>query len=277
MRARLNVLSEMPDAWKNAVLKWRALNRRFKTEVDGVLAPDPNEEYLLYQTLVGAWPFAGPDARFVDRIDAYMLKALRESKVHTSWLSPDEAYEDAVHRFVRAILDRRRALPFLEAFAPFQARVAELGIYNSLAQLLIKITAPGIPDFYQGSELWDLNLVDPDNRRPVDYDDRRRLLDGLGTASDLLAQRADGRIKMFVDTHAGARRAIPRPLRGGVPAALDGRRTQRRFSRSRARGAEPRHRLRAQLIASIRARHAKYPRPASDRRRLGRRASGTPA
>ena len=97
-----------------------------------------------------------------------MIKALREAKVHTSWLSPDEEYEAAVVRFVEAILDRA-GRPFLPAFEPFQARVAELGIYNSLAQLLIKITAPGVPDFYQGTELWDLTLVDPDNRRPVDY------------------------------------------------------------------------------------------------------------
>src|SRR5207245_2170885 len=164
----------------------RALNRRFKTEVGGALAPDPNEEYLLYQTLVGAWPFdsaqggpLGGGEGFVERICAYMTKALRESKVHTSWLSPDEEYEDAVQRFVRAILDPRRAAPFLDAFAPLQARVAELGIYNGLAQLLIKMTAPGIPDFYQGTELWDLNLVDPDNRRPADYARRCQLLKDL--------------------------------------------------------------------------------------------------
>src|SRR6185295_17631327 len=173
VRARLNVLSELPGAWKAAVAKWRAVNRRFKTEVNGESAPHPNEEYLLYQTLVGAWPFetdAGTQAAFRDRMAAYMIKALREAKQRTNWLRPDERYEAAVVRFVRAILDRRRPNPFLAAFEPFQARIAELGIYNSLAQLLIKITAPGVPDFYQGNELWDLSLVDPDNRRPVDYE-----------------------------------------------------------------------------------------------------------
>src|SRR6185436_15578946 len=110
------------------------------------------------------------------RIVAYMIKAVREAKQHTTWLRPDEQYEAAVERFVRAILDRRRPNLFLAAFEPFQARIAELGIYNSLAQLLIKITAPGVPDFYQGTELWDLSLVDPDNRRPVDYARRRDVL-----------------------------------------------------------------------------------------------------
>ena len=212
VRARLNVLSEIPGAWKVAVAKWRALNRRFKTELQGRAAPDANEEYLLYQTLVGAWPFdtdLETQNAFRDRIAGYMTKALREAKVHTTWLSPDEAYEAAVERFVRAILDRRRPNLFLAAFEPFHVRVAELGIYNSLAQLVIKITAPGVPDFYQGTELWDLSLVDPDNRRPVDYAKRREVLASLGTAaaSDLLDNRTDGRIKMFVASRALSARA----------------------------------------------------------------------
>jgi (1->4)-alpha-D-glucan 1-alpha-D-glucosylmutase len=217
VRARLNVLSEMPGAWKASVTKWRALNRRFKIDVMGAPAPDPNEEYLLYQTLVGVWPFE-PDAEIDRRLTDYMTKALREAKVHTSWLSPQEEYEHAVHEFVHAILDRRRAGVFLRSFEDFQARVAELGIYNSLAQLLIKITAPGVPDFYQGTELWDLNLVDPDNRRPVDYAKRGALLAALPSvescrapaacAEELLQQRRDGRVKMFVATRAlHARRA----------------------------------------------------------------------
>jgi (1->4)-alpha-D-glucan 1-alpha-D-glucosylmutase len=219
VRARLNVLSEIPGAWKTAIAKWRAVNRRFKTDVSGkgMVAPDRNEEYLIYQTLVGAWPFeTDPDthAAFTDRIVAYVRKALREAKVHTSWLSPDEAYEAAVERFLRHILDRRRPNLFLPAFEPFQTRVAQLGIYNSLAQLAIKIAAPGIPDFYQGTELWDLNLVDPDNRRPVDYASRREQLAGLDGASaeDLLASRTDGRVKMFVAHRALATRAAMRDL-----------------------------------------------------------------
>ena len=213
VRARLNVLSEMPWAWKSAVGRWRALNRRHKTDLGGVLAPDPNEEYFLYQTLVGAWPFDiredGGRARFQERLAQYMTKAMREAKVHTSWLSPDEQYEDAVLRFVDAILDRQRSNRFLQLFEPFQARVAELGMYNSLAQLVIKITAPGVPDFYQGSELWDLNLVDPDNRRQVDYALRQQRIAGLEGAqpAELLESRVDGRVKMFVMLQALRARA----------------------------------------------------------------------
>jgi (1->4)-alpha-D-glucan 1-alpha-D-glucosylmutase len=220
VRARLNVLSEIPGAWKEAVTRWRVLNRRFKKDLKGATAPDPNEEYLIYQTLLGAWPFETDEEtrrRFVERIVAYTTKALREAKAHTTWLSPDEEYERVVHEFVRAILERGRANPFLQAFEPFQARVAQLGIYNSLSQLAIKITAPGVPDFYQGTEFWDLNLVDPDNRRPVDYDTRRQLLAGLQpcsgraaspeTIGDLLAQRSDGRVKMYVMNRALAGRA----------------------------------------------------------------------
>jgi len=203
VRARLNVLSEMPGAWKAAVTKWRAVNRRFKTEVKGLLAPDANEEYLIYQTLVGAWPFETDDktqAALQDRLVAYMKKALRESKVHTSWLGPDDAYETAVERFVRAILDRRRPNQFLQTFEPFQAHVAELGIYNSLAQLLIKITAPGVPDFYQGTELWDLNLCDPDNRRPVDYTRRRDVLSGLKACRNGFGRRRSRMARMNCST-----------------------------------------------------------------------------
>ena len=216
VRARINVLSEIPGAWKAAVAKWRALNRRHKTDV-GAPAPDPAEEYLLYQTLVGAWPFetdAATEEAFRCRMHDYMRKALREAKTHTSWVNPNEEYEAAVLRFVSAILDRRRSGPFLQTFVPFQARVAELGIYNSLAQLAIKLTAPGVPDFYQGTEFWDLNLVDPDNRRPVDYEKRRAALaalkgcatcgDGLAT---LLESRRDGRVKMFVTTRGLQARA----------------------------------------------------------------------
>jgi (1->4)-alpha-D-glucan 1-alpha-D-glucosylmutase len=232
VRARLNVLSEMPGTWKAAATKWRALNRRLKIDVNGTLAPGGNEEYFLYQTLVGAWPFdANNDetlAAFRTRLTAYMTKALREAKVHTSWLSPDETYERAVTRFIEAILDRRRSPLFLNSFVPFQARVAELGMYNSLAQLVIKITAPGVPDFYQGTELWDLNLVDPDNRRPVDYEKRKDILAALKgcatppevahgfspaeCATDLLEHRTDGRVKLFVTARTLSARAERRDV-----------------------------------------------------------------
>ncbi len=211
VRARLNTLSEIPGAWKEAVAKWRAVNRRFKTDVQGALVPDSNEEYFLYQALVGAWPFGTFDREaFRQRIRAYLTKAMREAKVHTTWLSPNEEHERAVLGFIDAILDRRRAAPFFQTFEPFQARVAQLGIYNSLAQLIIKIAAPGTPDFYQGTELWDLSLVDPDNRRPVDYAARCRMLDALNREVDvhaLLAHRSDGRIKLFAMNRALCARA----------------------------------------------------------------------
>jgi len=262
VRARINVLSEIPDAWKAAALKWRTLNRRFKTDVGGSLAPDPNEEYLLYQTLVGVWPFDPVTSEFVDRICAYMTKALRESKAHTSWLSPDEQYEEAVRRFVRTILDPRRGAPFLDAFVPFQSRVAELGIYNGLAQLLVKIAAPGIPDFYQGTELWDLNLVDPDNRRPVDYVRRREILEALtcrreaddGTmAAELLASRKDGRIKMFVTARALAARQQLRNAFNGeyVPLHTAGERAGSVFAFARRHGSEYTVTCVPRLLASV--------------------------
>jgi (1->4)-alpha-D-glucan 1-alpha-D-glucosylmutase len=208
VRARLNVLSEIPEAWRSAVVEWRALNRRLKREVREIPAPSPNEEYFLYQTLVGAWPLcSGREDEFKGRIRSYVIKALREAKVNTSWLSPDEDYEAAVLQFVDGVFDPGRR--FLRAFRPFQQRVAELGMYNGLAQVLIKMTAPGVPDFYQGSELWDLSLVDPDNRGAVDYEVRHRRLESASESfadangvEDLLVARSDGRIKLFTIARA---------------------------------------------------------------------------
>src|SRR5206468_5167164 len=167
-------------------------------------------------------------------------------KVHTSWLSPDEKYERPLFRFLDSILDRRQPNRFMQAFLPFQARIAELGIYNSLAQLLIKMTAPGVPDFYQGTELWDLNLVDPDNRRPVDYRQRRGLLSALKScatpeahcAAELLEHRTDGRMKMFVTMRGLAARAKWRELyeRGEyVPLQTSGSRRECLFAFARVR------------------------------------------
>jgi len=253
VRVRIDVLSEIPGAWKAAVTRWRALNRRYRTEYAGRLAPSANEEYLLYQTLVGAYPFAfGTDdastrAAFTGRIVEYMRKAMREAKEHTSWLSPDEEYEKAVIKFIESILDCRRAAAFLQEFEPFQARVARTAISNSLAQLLIKMTAPGVPDFYQGTELWDLNLVDPDNRRPVDYARRRRLLEEIdrgrrergdaATCAALWDARTDGRIKLFVTTRALACRAeLADVYRRGeyVPVGATGLRRDCLFAFARA-------------------------------------------
>jgi (1->4)-alpha-D-glucan 1-alpha-D-glucosylmutase len=225
VRARINVLSELPRDWSRLVNRWSRANRRHKRDVEGQPAPDRNEEYLLYQTLIGAWPFGpmedGEYRAFCERIQAYMMKAIRESKVHTSWVNPHEPYEAAVRRFVAAVLDRRPDNGFLTTFLPFQARVAQFGMWNSLAQVLLKCTAPGVPDVYQGTELWELSLVDPDNRRPVDVAARAAILDALAEriqaggdrrslVRELIQSRQDGRIKLYVTmTALQYRRARP--------------------------------------------------------------------
>jgi (1->4)-alpha-D-glucan 1-alpha-D-glucosylmutase len=210
VRARLNVLSELPGAWKQAATRWARANRRARTTVDGQSYPSRNEEYLLYQTLAGSWPLEPMDAegerRYLDRITAYMLKAMREAKVFTSWLNPSEPHELAMTRFVEAVLSPAN-MAFRDDFVGFQRRIAAYGIYNSLAQLALKIAAPGVPDFYQGTELWDFSLVDPDNRRPVDYRRRHDLLKELDdalaregrctVASRLAAGVFDDRVKLY--------------------------------------------------------------------------------
>jgi (1->4)-alpha-D-glucan 1-alpha-D-glucosylmutase len=215
-RARINALSEIPARWYRAVRRWQNMNREMKTTIEDMAAPDANEEYLLYQTLLGAWPLdASPGASgqpaqsFVQRVQEYMIKALREAKIHSSWLNPDEEYEQAARDFISKILSPDG--PFAKDFAEFQSPIARAGMFNSLSQTLLKIAAPGVPDFYQGTELWDFSMVDPDNRRPVDYEHRKCLLDSLrnkeagdraSLADDLLRSSTDGRIKMFVTTGA---------------------------------------------------------------------------
>ena len=207
VRARLNVLSEIPGEWERAVRMWRKANRKHKSRVNGMLAPEPNDEYFLYQTLVGALPFdEGEERNFLERIRSYIVKAVREAKMYTSWLKPDEDYEKACLAFVEAILQPGEHNLFRKSFLAFQKMVADYGVWNSLSQVLIKTTSPGVPDFYQGTELWDLHLVDPDNRRPVDFSIRQEILreimkDRSGShdlLTELLDSRADGRIKLFV-------------------------------------------------------------------------------
>jgi (1->4)-alpha-D-glucan 1-alpha-D-glucosylmutase len=228
VRARLNVLSEIPQEWEAALNHWAELNADKKTLVDELPAPDPNDEYLLYQTLLGTWP-AGPLTAEVygcyrDRIAAYMQKATKEAKVHTSWVNANEEYDDAVRDFVYRILpaaiDHSTSAtahpedPFLANLLALQRKVAFHGYFNSLSQVLLKCTCPGVPDFYQGTELWDLNLVDPDNRRPVDYNRRRHLLSDLARrlstlgedrrplTGELFGNLEDGRSKLFVTWQA---------------------------------------------------------------------------
>jgi (1->4)-alpha-D-glucan 1-alpha-D-glucosylmutase len=203
VRARINVLSEVPEEWRRRVAAWQRLNRRHRTAVDGAPVPGANTEYLVYQTLVGAWPIEA------ERLTAYLLKAVREAKSHTSWINPNARYDEALARFAEAILDPQRSAAFLDDFTTFQARIAHFGTINSLAQTLVKVTAPGVPDFYQGTELWDLSLVDPDNRRPVDWKLRQRLLadlqhalatrlDRAALAHELWLKKEDARVKLFL-------------------------------------------------------------------------------
>jgi (1->4)-alpha-D-glucan 1-alpha-D-glucosylmutase len=207
-RARINVLSEIPEDWETQLLRWSELNRRHKQVLKGQQVPDRNDEYFLYQSLIGAWPFDDDQhGDFLERVKAYMIKAVREAKVHTEWLKPDDAYEGAFVAFIERILNPGDADPFLPAFLPFARRIAFGGVLNSLAQILLKITSPGVPDFYQGSELWELSFVDPDNRRPVDFRKRRHWLGELQRArssnviklvQDLLARWEDGRVKLYL-------------------------------------------------------------------------------
>ena len=221
-RARINVLSEIPDQWRKAVVEWMRVNNRNRTKIHGAWAPDRNDEYLFYQALLGAWPAETASAPvperapgdLVDRLASYMQKAAREAKVHTSWIHEDQEYDHAVGQFVSRTLTGPTTPRFLAAFVPLQRRVAQAGMVNSLAQLVLKLASPGVPDFYQGTELWDLSLVDPDNRRPVDFSTRQGLLDrlrpiidqldarraGAHDVTDLLERWSDGAIKLFVTT-----------------------------------------------------------------------------
>ncbi len=205
IRARLNVLSEIPQEWSQQVNRWREINQAYKQNG----SPDANDEYFFYQTLLGVFPFEEGDlANLPNRIKDYILKAVREAKVHTAWLRPDEEYEQAFFSFIDRILAARES-NFWQQFQPFQKQIAEYGIYNSLAQVLIKNTAPGVPDLYQGAEVWELSLVDPDNRRPVDYQQRIELLedikakiklDILQLIKELIEAKENGKIKLFL-TH----------------------------------------------------------------------------
>jgi (1->4)-alpha-D-glucan 1-alpha-D-glucosylmutase len=230
VRARINALSELVDEWRRELSRWVRTNGSNRTMAQGDWAPDRNDEYRFYQVLLGAWPAeltlepgtdpvpAAPPA-LVARMREYMIKAIKEAKVHTSWVTDNKAYEGGVTAFVERSLTGPTASRFVAAFLPFQRRIALLGVLNSLSALLLKIASPGVPDFYQGTELWDLSLVDPDTRRPVDFERRREWLAELEPAlappsggpddaaavatradriADLLAHWRDGRIKLFL-------------------------------------------------------------------------------
>jgi (1->4)-alpha-D-glucan 1-alpha-D-glucosylmutase len=208
VRARINVLSEIPKDWEAQLKKWQRINRNKKPVVQGVRVPDRNDEYFLYQTLIGAFPLDRAQVpEFRDRLENYLVKAVREAKVYTGWLRPDEDYENGYLTFARRLLEPAAEDPFLESFLAFQKWIAFYGMLNGLSQTLLKLTSPGVPDFYQGTEGWDLTFVDPDNRRAVDFRRFAQLLEDLireagndlpGLLKGLLENMADGGIKLFL-------------------------------------------------------------------------------
>jgi (1->4)-alpha-D-glucan 1-alpha-D-glucosylmutase len=205
VRARINVLSEIPGQWKERLERWSKFNSKHKTQVDGQQVPDRSEEVLLYQALLGVWPANGKkDSLLTERLQAYAIKATREAMVHTRWTLPNAAHENALKKFVASVLRPGSSNLFLRDFAAFQRSIGQRGMVNGLTQTLVKIISPGIPDFYQGSELWDLRLVDPDNRQPVDFAQRVSMLanlkqsePGVSLTTELSNHWEDGRIKLY--------------------------------------------------------------------------------
>jgi len=233
VRARIDVLSELPDAWDRFLEVARDVNAARRIRVGDQLAPDPAEEVLFYQTLLGAapsWPLPVEEQdAFRDRLVAYMLKATKEAKVNNSWTNHRPEYDEAITKFVEAVVRAPADDPFVEEFRRLHRRVVRVGRLNALSQQFLKIACPGVPDVYQGTESWDLSLVDPDNRRPVDYDTRKRLLadidahaDRAAFARELAGRLDDPRAKLFVTARAlRARRADPELFRDGAYVPLD--------------------------------------------------------
>lgn len=210
VRARINILSEIPEEWEEHLKRWAELNAAYKIDVAGQKAPDANEEYYLYQTLLGTYPARGnPADSLLQRLQDHVVKATREASVHTRWTRPNLMHEQALSKFVENILNPRRNQAFLADFLALHESVSFFGMMNSLSQTLLKITCPGVPDFYQGSEFWDLRLVDPDNRRPVEFDlwtsalnvlEQDSPRDPIESAAEMLAHWPDGRVKLWL-TH----------------------------------------------------------------------------
>ncbi len=235
-RARLNVLSERPQELEEHLFRWAETNAKHKTQIHNQLAPYRSEEYLIYQTLLGAYPFEAAETQaFTQRATAYIVKALREAKIHTSWLNPNPEYEKATAQFMSQILSDPS---FLADFLPFQNRVANYGFFNTLSQTLLKITCPGVPDFYQGSELWDLSMVDPDNRRPVNYKKREQYLAEVSelkasSVKGLLEDCVSGKAKLYLIFRAlQVRREFKTLFEQGayVPLAVEGELAEHVFS-----------------------------------------------
>jgi (1->4)-alpha-D-glucan 1-alpha-D-glucosylmutase len=249
VRARINILSEIPREWQKHLNRWARWNKKGKRVVESQEIPDRNEENFLYQTLLGAWPLeqeAMP--HFRARLEAYVIKAVREAMVYTRWTRPNTAHERAVVGFVKDIVTPAHGNLFLNDFLKFQRKVAVYGMVNGLAQVLVKMTSPGVPDFYQGCDLWDLRLVDPDNRGPVDFTHRAALLDEiekrskqdpLRLARELVQNWQDGRIKLYLIWRIlNLRRKYPRVFLDGqfLPMKTSGEREANLIAYARRRG-----------------------------------------
>src|SRR6476620_7758326 len=201
---RRTTQNEAKTSVRESLQRWGTANHRWKRFVNDLEAPDANEEYLLYQTLLGTWPMQSngepepvPSPDYIERIQAYMTKALKEAKINTSWIQPNEDWDAAMHDFVARILDSSQRNKFLPIFLPAAKEIIRFGAINSLTQTLLRLTSPGVPDIYQGTELWDYSLVDPDNRRPVDYELRCRMLKSISSATpeELMKTWPNGGIK----------------------------------------------------------------------------------
>ena len=257
-RARLAVLSEVPDDWTQQVQIWSRLLRARRGDIEGTAPPDRNDEYLFYQLLIGTWPaellgieLDGATLQaYTERLKDAMVKSIREAKVHSTWAVPDPVYEEAILSFATNALDPLRAGNFLASFQPFVERIAKLGARNTLVQTVLRLTLPGMPDIYQGAELWDFSIVDPDNRRPVDYPLRAQMLDRVLT--DLATDRRgamqryieswrDGHLKLAaIATILGYRREHAALFENGEyePLRADGPKNDRICAFLRCRGEE---------------------------------------
>ena len=204
VRARISVLADVPEQWREVVSGWFEANGKFRGQTGGLPSPAPDEEYMIYQGLLGAWPVelegGAADEAFAERFHAFVLKSIREANVRTTWTAPSEPHESAVKKFVSAVLDPKQSPDFHKTFGPFQQKIAHFGRLASLSQTLLKLTAPGAADTYQGTEMWDLSLVDPDNRRPVDYGVRQQALKAVVSedADSLFAETKDARAKILL-------------------------------------------------------------------------------
>jgi (1->4)-alpha-D-glucan 1-alpha-D-glucosylmutase len=229
VRARISALSHDPSAWRAAINRWSRLNRKLKRTLDGALAPHRADEYVIYQTLVGTWPLAGirdaDRAAYAERLQEYMVKVVREAARFSNWVNPDEEYEGAMRAFIGGLFDLRRSGRFLDDAEAYIGQIQTIGLQHALGAQVLKLTSPGVPDIYQGTERWDDSLVDPDNRRPVDFAAIGALAGRYLTVEEAWANRRDGAVKVMV-TRAllGLRREHPALFAEGeyVAVPVDG-------------------------------------------------------